>query len=171
VAISNRANLILMGADYNLYGVSYSGDMLWRTSTPSTIYAVTVAEAAQIGVAALGAGTIRWYRLSDGKELLSLYVHSITKRWILWTPTGYFNASPGGSTLVGWHVNNGVDKASDFFAADRFSDRYYRPDITGTVLQYADETLQSTSKQRPGCATPCLYTETPSLHRFSHSPL
>jgi archaellum component FlaG (FlaF/FlaG flagellin family) len=139
VAISGRTSSIIVGADYNLYGVSYSGAMLWKVATPSTIYAVNVADSIQVAVASLGDGTIRWYRISDGKELLALYVNKITKRWILWTPSGYFNASPGGSTLVGWHMNNGINKASDFFSADRFSDRYYRPEITKSVLQYGDE--------------------------------
>ena len=56
-------------------------------------------------VAALGDGTIRWFRASDGTELLAFFVHVPDKTWIAWTPSGYYAASPGGEDLIGWHVN------------------------------------------------------------------
>ena len=60
-------------------------------------------------VAAYADGTIRWHRLSDGKELLAFFPHKDKKRWVLWTPSGYYDASPGGEELIGWHVSNGKD--------------------------------------------------------------
>ena len=52
-----------------------------------------------------GDGTIRWHRMSDGKELLALFVHAEDKRFVAWTPKGYYAASPGAEDLIGWHVN------------------------------------------------------------------
>jgi hypothetical protein len=40
----------------------------------------------RLAVAAFGDGMIRWFRYSDGQELLALFVHRDGKRWILWTP-------------------------------------------------------------------------------------
>jgi len=34
---------------------------------------------------------------------------------VLWTPSGYYDASPGGEDFIGWQVNKGKDKAADFF--------------------------------------------------------
>jgi hypothetical protein len=87
-----------------------------------------------LAIAAFADATVRWYRIEDGKELLAAFVHQDWKRWVLWTPTGYYDASPGGEDLIGWHINNGRDVAADFFPASRFRATYYRPDIVGRLL-------------------------------------
>ncbi|KJU86398.1 hypothetical protein MBAV_001408, partial [Candidatus Magnetobacterium bavaricum] len=33
---------------------------------------------------------------------------------MLWTTSGYYDASTGVDELIGWHFNNGKDKAADF---------------------------------------------------------
>jgi hypothetical protein len=92
-----------------------------------------------LAVAALADGTIRWYRMTDGKELLAFFPHADKKRWILWSPSGYYDCSPGAEELIGWHVNRGKDAAADFFPASRFRNVYYRPDIVGRMLETLDE--------------------------------
>jgi hypothetical protein len=77
--------------------------------------------------------------MKDGKELLALFPHTDRKRWILWTPSGYYDASPGAEELIGWHVNNGSDQAADFFPISRFRSTYYRPDVVAKVLETLDE--------------------------------
>ena len=91
-------------------------------------------------VAALRDGTVRWYRASDGVELLALFLHADGKRWVAFTPSGYYAAGPGGEDLVGWQVDNGPDRAADFFPASRFRDRFYRPEVVSLVLKTLDET-------------------------------
>ena len=58
---------------------------------------------------------------------------------MLWTPTGYYDASPGAEDLIGWHVNRGRDAAADFFPAARFRSTFFRPDVVVEVLQTLDE--------------------------------
>jgi hypothetical protein len=100
---------------------------------------VNIAGNGRAAVAAFADGTIRWYRLSDGRELLALFVHPDTKRWVLWTPSGYYDASPGAEDLVGWHVNRGKESAADFFPVGHFRGQYYRPDVIAKVLERGDE--------------------------------
>ena len=95
----------------------------------------------KVAVAGLYDGTIRWYRLTDGREILALFPHPDRKRWILWTPSGYYDASPGGEDFIGWHLNNGPDRAADFFPASRFRSTYYRPDVIDRVLKTLDEAV------------------------------
>ena len=76
---------------------------------------MSIAANGRMAVAAFGDGTIRWYRLRDGMELLAFFPHRDQKRWVLWTPSGYYDASPGADELIGWHVNRGRDHAADFF--------------------------------------------------------
>jgi hypothetical protein len=100
---------------------------------------VNLSSDGRLVVAALGDGTIRWYRADNGEELLSFFPHVDRKRWVAWTPSGYYDASVGGEELIGWHVNRGPDQAADFFPASRFRDRFYRPDVVSRVLNTLDE--------------------------------
>jgi len=84
-------------------------------------------------------GTLRWYRLIDGKELLALFLHRDGKRWVAWTPSGYYDAAPGAENLLGWHFNNGTDNEAAFFPAAKFRSVYYRPDVVAMVLKAKDE--------------------------------
>jgi WD40 repeat protein len=54
--------------------------------------------------------------------------------WIAWTPEGFFTASPEGSTLIGYSVNQGVMKTSKYVSADQLYDRFYRPDLIHSRL-------------------------------------
>jgi hypothetical protein len=65
---------------------------------------------------------------------LAFFPHPDRKRWILWSPSGYYDASPGGEDFIGWHVNNGPGQAADFFPASRFRGTYFRPDVIDRVL-------------------------------------
>jgi hypothetical protein len=100
---------------------------------------VNISGDGKLVVAAFGNGTIRWYRLSDGQELLAFFPHKDQKRWVLWTPEGYYAASIGGEELIGWRINRGKDQAADFFPISHFRDTYYRPDVIAKVLQIGDE--------------------------------
>jgi hypothetical protein len=114
-----------------------AGKLIWIIGTPGGVWGLNTN--GQIAAAALGDGTIRWYRLSDGKEILSFFAHTDRRRWVLWTPSGYYDASPGGEDFIGWHVNNGKEQAADFFPASRFRSTFYRPDVIDRVLQTLDE--------------------------------
>ncbi len=48
--------------------------------------------------------------------------------WVVWTHKGYFACTSAGSQYFGWHVNQGVDKLAEFFAADQYFEILYRPD-------------------------------------------
>jgi hypothetical protein len=111
---------------------------VWALEAPGNVWAVTVTADGRFAVAAYGDGTIRWHRLSDGRELLALYPHVDRERWVLWTPQGYYMASPGGEDLIGWQVNRGWDEVPEFYSASRFRDRFHRPDVIDLVLEELD---------------------------------
>ncbi|MGI9105274.1 MAG: caspase family protein, partial [Pyrinomonadaceae bacterium] len=104
-------------------------------------WAVNISGDGRLALAAYGDGTIRWYRMTDGKELLTFFPHKDRKRWVLWTPSGYYDAAPNSEDLIGWHVNNGRDAAADFFPAGQFRNTFYRPDVVAKVLSTGDEGL------------------------------
>ena len=47
--------------------------------------------------------------------------------WVCWTPSGYFSCSSAGGQYFGWHVNRGINKLADFYAAEQYFEILYRP--------------------------------------------
>ena len=139
LAIKPDSSGFLLGTSLTLRLFDSAGKESWRVRTPGAAWCVNTN--GRLAVAALGDGTIRWYRISDGKEVLAFFPHPDRKRWVLWTPSGYYDASPGGEDFIGWHVNNGRDQAADFFPASRFRSTYYRPDVIDRVLATMDEAV------------------------------
>ena len=139
LAISPDRNAFLLGTDWYLPLFDREGNQKWEVPTPGAVWGVNISGNGKVAAAAFGDGTIRWYRLRDGKALLALFPHKDKKRWVIWTPKGYYDASPGAEELIGWHVNNGADQAADFFPASRFRSTYYRPDVISKVLETVDE--------------------------------
>ncbi|MGB1548630.1 MAG: caspase family protein, partial [Alphaproteobacteria bacterium] len=139
LAILPDGQSFLLGTRWRLRYFDKQGREIWNVQPPEQVWAANVARQGKLGILALGDGTIRWYRLSDGEELLAFFPHRDGKRWVAWTPSGYYMASAGGDTLIGWHVNRGKDRAGDFFSVSRFRDDLYRPDVVGKVLAFLDE--------------------------------
>ena len=129
----------LLGTHYRVVHFDASGRELWSTRVPGEALAVNVSGDGRLALAALGDGTIRWFRMRDGAPLLSLFPHAEGKRWIAWTPAGYYAASADGDTLIGWHKNNGMDHEADFVPANALRDKLYRPGVIERILRTLDE--------------------------------
>jgi hypothetical protein len=135
-AVSN--DRLLLGTDWSLRLFNEAGSKVWSVAAPAVAWAVNLTSDGRLAVAAFGDGTIRWFSMKDGEELLALFPDADGKRWVAWTPQGYYDASVGGDELIGWHVNRGPDKEADFFPAARFRDRFNRPDVVTLVLDTLD---------------------------------
>jgi hypothetical protein len=104
----------------------------------STTLGLNIARDSKLIVAAHGDGTIRWYKLSDNTELLALFVSGRDRRWVAWTPKGYYTASAGGENLIGLRVNRGADKTARLDRIQSYRTQFYRPDIVREVLVEGD---------------------------------
>jgi WD40 repeat protein len=139
LAIAPDISHFVLGTEFRLRGFDSTGKELWERSMPGVTWGVNITGDGKMVLAACGDGTIRWYRLSDGRELLTLFIQAKDQRWVAWTPKGYYMASPGAEDLIGWHINRGWTQAADFFPANRFRDKFNRPDIVKLVLTTLDE--------------------------------
>ncbi|MEO5360644.1 MAG: caspase family protein [Nitrospirota bacterium] len=139
LAILPEDNGFILGTEWRLLLFDNEGIEKWEIPVPGIAWNVNVSQDGKLAVAAFGDGTIRWFRVSDGKELLAFFPHNDKKRWILWTPNGYYDASIGAEDLIGWHINRGADKEADFFPISKFRNDYYRPDIISKILKTLDE--------------------------------
>lgn len=140
LAITQDAQRFVLGAGWSLRLFNASGQEQWQKPVPGAVYGVNIAANGRVVVAAYADGTIRWHRMTDGQELLAFFPHADRKRWVLWTPSGYYDAAPGAEELIGWHVNRGRNNAADFYPASRFRERFYRPDVIDRILDTLDET-------------------------------
>ena len=129
----------VLGSEWFLRHYGADGAVLWERRVPAAAWAVNISADGRWVVAGLGDGSVRWLRLNDGAEQMALFVHADRERWIVWTPSGYYDTSVGGENLVGWHLNRAFNQSADFFSAGRFRDRLYRPDVIQKLLAAGDE--------------------------------
>ncbi len=130
----------ILGSSMQVARYDRKGRILWeKQDAQDEAYGVNIAGSAVISAHA--DGTIRWWRLDDGTPYLTLFVDPIQRRWVIFTPEGYYMSSPGGDELIGWQVNRGWVQSGDFFPADRFRDKFYRPDIIKLALATQDSAV------------------------------
>ena len=116
-AISRRDyDCVLLGTDRALRLVALSGQEIWQTRLPATACLVNVMANGYGAVALLGDGTLRWYHLTTGQEILAFFAHHDRKRWVTWTPSarGFaYAAGETGDELLRKHQNRTPDSAVD----------------------------------------------------------
>jgi Caspase domain len=130
----------VLGTAWQLRLFDADGKEVWPEPrpVPGEAWGVNVSADGRLIVAAYGDGTIRWHRVSDGAELLALFMAPDGTRWVAWTPQGYYDASAGADDLIGWQVNHGYNQAPDFFQASQFQQRFNRRDVIARVLDTLD---------------------------------
>jgi len=132
LAIDPDAHRFVLGADWSLRAFDAEGKQLWQRAVP-TAWAVNITGDGRLLVSANGDGTIRWYRMDTGLELLALYVLSDKKNWVAWTPEGFYDATPGAFGVLKWHINRGNAAAADAVPVSEIP-RLKRPDALPLVL-------------------------------------
>jgi WD40 repeat protein len=142
VARIARSDDVAWGTAQRLARIGAGGRVVWSIAPGAEARAVHSSDDGRFVVAAMSDGTIRWYRARDGVLLLSMFATKAAQ-WVLWSPLGYYDASPGAEQLIGWHVNRAtpLGQAAEFFTIGRFRERLHRPDIIDRLLAEADEAL------------------------------
>ena len=70
--------------------------------------------------------------------------------WVVWTPEGYYAASPGGEQMIEWKVDNGREKFASLYPASKFRQSLYRPDVIKLLLKTGSvsKALELADRQR-----------------------
>lgn len=139
LALARDDESFLLGSRRGLYSFDARGRLRWKVSADGPVFAVNLSADGRLAVAALGDGTVRWFRADDGAPLLTFFPHADRRRWVAWTPTGYYDASAGGEELIGWQVDRGAEEAAELLPEASFRERFYRPDVVALVLTTLDE--------------------------------
>jgi hypothetical protein len=140
LAIAPDKSKFILGTGWSLYLFDTEGQPIWEVDVPSTAWAVNISGDGKKAVAAFGDGTIHWYNLANGEELLTFFPHKDGKRWVAWTKSGYYMTSGGDAdNLIGWHINNGKDKQASFYPAGALHNYYKHPEVVKKILETLDE--------------------------------
>ncbi|MEO8805800.1 MAG: caspase family protein [Burkholderiaceae bacterium] len=129
----------IVGTNRALYAVSEQGALLWRMPVDTEVRSVNASADGRVVVSAMADGTLRWWRARDGVLLLTLLA-SADGRWVVWTPSGYYDASAGADQIVGWALGQGPQRPMGYYSLNRFRERFNRPDVINSLLKTLDET-------------------------------
>jgi WD40 repeat protein len=149
VAIRPDQSGFALGTEFLVRVYDAKGKELWNRPGPGAAWGVDFSVDGDLLAVAYGDGTIRWLRWSDGAELLALFVEPQSRKWVAWTPSGYYMASAGGEDLIGWHINRGWNQEADFFPASQFRAEYNRPALCGLCSRRAMRRRRSAKPTKP----------------------
>jgi WD40 repeat protein len=140
LAIAPDKSRFLLGTSWYLRFFDTEGQQVWKVDSPGSALGVNISGDGKKAVAAYDDGTIRWYNLENGEELLAFFPHKDGQRWVAWTKSGYYmTSSDNVDNILGWHVNNGKDQAASFYPIGALYATYKRPDIVKKILVTLDE--------------------------------
>jgi len=139
LAIAPDAKGFFLGSTFALTAYDDAGAPKWRWRSRNEIWAVNASGDGRVVITADGDGAIRWHRADDGRELLALQVLPNSNDpakwdWVLWTPEGFYEATPGARDVLKWVVNHGPDQAAKTVPVSAIP-RLHRPDALPLVLQ------------------------------------
>jgi WD40 repeat protein len=169
LAIAPDHKSFLLGTEWYLRLFDHKGGQLWRADAPGVAWAVNISNDGRLAVAGYGDGTIRWHRMSDGKELLALFPHKDGKRWIAWTPEGFFAAFKGAESLIVYHLNNGANRIPSIVQISQLYENYHRPDLLMEKLS-GNEAAIADALEKVGDARQMLAKGLPPLIGLDGSP-
>ena len=127
----------VLGTDNFIRRYARDGRLLGAVETPAAIWALTIAAGGKLAVAALLDGTLRWYGLEGDipQERAALFAHADGKRWVLFTPEGFFDhADRGGNELVGVHLNRDRKQQPEWVSFSQAYRVLYAPAIVRARL-------------------------------------
>ena len=138
LAIAPDAKRFFLGSNFAVTSFDDAGTQRWRWESGGEVWAVNSSKDQRVVVAAEDDGAIRWHRADDGRELLALQVlpnkNEPTKwDWVLWTPEGFYEATPGAQDVLKWVTSHGPDIAATVLPVSAIA-KLHRPNALPHVL-------------------------------------
>ena len=141
VAVLPDGSAAALGSDFFIRMIGRSGEIWAPREMEAPVWALNVGNDGRLLVAALGDGSVHWLDAASGKELLSLLIDPATRRFVLWTPEGFFDhdqrtdGMPDGRGLIGYRMNSASGRDSTFIEIGQLYPLFFRPDLVGLSLR------------------------------------
>jgi WD40 repeat protein len=101
--ISWDNNYITVATNYRIICIDADGNITWISHMPADVKAVNISGNGHFVVAALSDGTLRWYQMKTGNEIMALFISvKDSSHWVMWSPTHQWKTSSQGGHLCGW---------------------------------------------------------------------
>jgi hypothetical protein len=128
----------LLGTDTKLRLYDAAGHLRGSVAVDAPAWAVTATPDGTTAVAALLDGTLHWYGINPDGSLTpraTLFAAADNTRWVLFTPSGFFDESDlGGQNLVGFHVNRGANQQPEWVSFSQAFRLFYAPAVVRAAL-------------------------------------
>jgi WD40 repeat protein len=142
---------VLVGGDLGLYVHNVlkqaRDDRFWQGCGESA-WSLAARSNGRHVLAAHGDQTLRVWDPSQERPLLSLFIAD--NEWVVWTPEGYYAASPGGERFLGWQVGESPTTLCSFHGIAQFRKSLHRPDVIAHLLQTGSVTQAVQLADREG---------------------
>ena len=102
----------------------------------STVWTETPSPDMRLLVSGGADQTVRLWNRETGELVVSIFRGS-NGEWVAWTPQGYYAGSPGAGELVGWQVDRGPARSSDYVRGQQLRRHLNRPDIIVRAIALA----------------------------------
>jgi hypothetical protein len=133
----------LLGTDTGIRWFAADGRPVAAAATEATVFGIAIAAEARMAVLALGDGTLRWHDLEPGADLAeraAFFAHRDGRRWIMWTPEGFFDHSEeGGQDLAGFHLNRRAQDPAEWVNFSQLYRLFRAEELVRTRLSRGDE--------------------------------
>jgi WD40 repeat protein len=139
LAIAPDAKRFFLGSSFALMAFDDTGTEKWHWLSRNVVWTVNASKDGRVVVTADADGAIRWHRADDGRELLALQVLPNKEKdpakwdWVLWTPEGFYEATPGAEDTLKWVTNHGPDQAATTLPVSAIA-KLHRPNALPHVL-------------------------------------
>ncbi|MGA2079208.1 MAG: caspase family protein [Holophaga sp.] len=130
VAFSPDGRFALSGSldhTVKLWEVASGKEVRSFPGTSSGIWSAVFSPDGQLVLSGSGDGAVLLHRVDSGREVAKMFSFP-DGEWVVTTPEGFFDASPGGA------VNLNVRLGTQVFGMDQFYARFYRPERVRTAL-------------------------------------
>ncbi len=140
-SFTDDGKYIIVGGHYGFYKID-SGTLEIKKEFighNASIWSIAISPDNKFLLSGSADQTMKIWDIESGSLLCSIFIGS-DNEWIMWTESGYYNASVNGDKYIGYHINQGVDKEALFFGADRFYSQLYKPEVIDSIFIVKDET-------------------------------
>ena len=119
----------------------------FRDGHTGEINAIATATGRKLMVTGSADQTLRLWNLETHELIVSMFFAG--KEFVIWMPQGYYYSSDEGDKMIGWHVNQGLDKEARFVRAGQLKRYLWSPEMVRRAI-ILGSAKKAVTEMRPG---------------------